>query len=110
MDEIIKKCHQKVKGLVVGHRNMQRVEVTGKSVHRDILIMSGDVNDLQHNLNVWNECLKRRRMETNKRKAKVMAIARELMDIRIAGVPIGHVDEFKYLGMIIQTGGYNRKM
>ncbi|XP_022186056.2 uncharacterized protein LOC111045058 [Nilaparvata lugens] len=59
--------------------------------------------DLQHNMNIWNEELEKEKMKISMNKTKVMAVAtnhREI-EIKLKNRRIEQVTNFKYLGATI---------
>lgn len=105
MDDIIRRCNQECKSLYVGYRNLEKVEIKECAFADDVAIMAGSEKDLQQSLSIWNEAMKNAGMKLNKSKTKVMAIANEKIDrnITIDGTKINQVNQFKYLGAIIEN-------
>ncbi|KAF6211453.1 hypothetical protein GE061_011965 [Apolygus lucorum] len=63
---------------------------------------------LQHNLNIWDEELRKRGLRINPAKTKSMVIAREEIkhqNLRVGGELVEQVAEFKYLGATMSQSG-----
>lgn len=106
MDDIIQKCTKRVKKLTVGYRNLQRVQISEGAFADDVVVMAGKEEDLQINLEIWNQVLQEHGMNLNKEKTKVMAVgtSREI-NIYIDNTKIQRVNSFQYLGVEIQDNG-----
>ena len=107
MDEVIKKCTSRSKKLHVGHKNLQRVEISEGVFADDVVIMAKNEKDLQQNINTWNTVLEEYGMKINKDKTKVMMIGEEQeeLNIDIEKTKIEQVKTFQYLGVTIDEKG-----
>lgn len=68
-------------------------------------------NELQHNLNVWNEELSKRNLKINVNKTKVMVIGKDnkKSNIKINQDQLDQVEAYKYFGVRIQKYGNWKK-
>lgn len=55
----------------MGHRNQKAVGISECAFADDIVLVTGREADLQNNLNMWNETLKKYNMNVNTSKTKV---------------------------------------
>lgn len=105
MDDIIKECMGKTIKLSVGYKNLRAVEISEGVFADDIMLVASSERNLQNNLNVWNEALQKRGMKINKQKTKVMTIGDGEVKVEIEGTEIEQVNQFKYLGVVIENTG-----
>jgi hypothetical protein len=107
MDEIIKKVKQRIKSLIVGFRNLERIVISECAFADDIAVMAGSEKDLQENLNVWNEVLKMHGMKINKSKTKVMVVSRERKEVQVSIDEefLEQVNSVQYLGINLEETG-----
>ena len=107
MDDIMKKCHKLTKHLFVGYKHLAPVYLAECAFADDIIIAAGNEQDLQKNLTIWNNELKAQGMTMNTQKTKVMAISRvpQLLNIEIEGKLIEQVQNYVYLGVVINETG-----
>lgn len=79
----------------------------------DLVVLANTEKDLQINLNIWNEELKKFNMSINIEKTKTMIITKEnkKVVIKVEDNIIDQVENYKYLGTIIQnTGSYEEEI
>ena len=69
MDDNIKECKQRTKATIVGYRNLKTVEITECAFADDIVLIANSERNLQENLTVWSEVLKKW-VEIKQRKNK----------------------------------------
>lgn len=103
LDEVMKRCHEKIKKLHLGFRRMKPIGASVCAFADDVVIIAGNEKDLQHNLLLWDKELTDVGMNINRDKTKVMAITNTplQMNISIKGENIEQVSEFTYLGVVI---------
>lgn len=107
MDEIIRKCQTGIRKLHVGYKELKPVFMSECAFADDVVVMAGSASELQTNLLIWKEILTENSMKMNIEKTKVMAVANEpqQMHIQIEGKVIEQVQQFNYLGVIIENTG-----
>lgn len=109
MDEIIKKCTAVSKKVCVGHLQLQRVHISEGAFADDVVLLAGNANELQHNINIWQITMTEMGMKINQNKTKVMVIGENAEDININvnmnEERIEQVKYFQYLGTIIDRSG-----
>ena len=107
LDEVLKKIKPKQKKLHIGHKQLKPTYITEGSFADDLVIFAKTEADLQHNLELWKDELKTAGLELNLSKTKTMTIGNKnkTCHIKIEGVEIEHVSEYKYLGVIITQDG-----
>ena len=107
MDDIIKQCELRTKKVLVGYRYLQPVKLSQCAFADDIVLFAPSERELQNNLNIWNEELKNNGMKINKSKTKIMAITEnnQDLDVYLEGVKLEQVDQYKYLGVLLDKTG-----
>lgn len=75
--EIIEECSLRTKKLHLGYRNLRGVDISEGAFADDIVIMADTANQLQKNLELWNNILKKNGMTLHKNKTKVMLVGKE---------------------------------
>ena len=77
----------------------------------DMVVMSESVEGLQHNMQVMSGVLSKWELKVNWRKTNVMRVARKSEDceVKIDEEVIYHLDEMKYLGVMISSDGRMEK-
>lgn len=105
MDDLIKECSTRVKKVHVGYRKLQRVQIGECAFADDIALIAESRTELQNSLQIWNTVLRENGMRLNKNKTKVMTTKEENLKIIIEGVEIEQVQQFEYLGTIINNAG-----
>lgn len=107
MDDIIRRSKQKMKPMYVGHRRLQRVEITECAFADDIVIMARNVKDLEDNLKIWQHEAEQSGMKLNMNKTKVLAVTqnREEIKVEIEGEEVEQVSSYQYLGVILEGTG-----
>lgn len=107
IDEIIRTCHQKIRGLHVGYRKLQPIFIRNCVFADDIIVMAGSEEELQRNLMIWNEELTNNGMKINANKTQVMLIGKDHQKIKIQinEQEIEQTKQFKYLGVTIDNDG-----
>ena len=90
---------------------MMRVGLFQCAFADDLAIFASKKEELQTNLNVWCEELKKLNLKVNVGKSKVMAIARKdtKIDVTIDNEVLEQVSNFKYLGAVINNTGKNSR-
>lgn len=107
MDELIKETQELVKPMIIGYRNLETVSVSEYAFADDIAVVARSEKDLEDNINIWNKVLAENGMRLNKSKSKVMAITEDQkkIHIRVDGELLEQVDNFQYLGTILDHQG-----
>lgn len=107
MDEVIKEATLTTKKLEIGYKNLGKVGITECVFADDLAVFAKSEKDLQYNINIWNDALRKRNMKVNAKKTKVMVISREKrnINIQIDGDKIEQVEDFKYLGNVFEVNG-----
>lgn len=111
MDDIIKESNTKTKGLNVGMRRMQNINIKVCAFADDLAIIAQSQSELQKDLNNWREILEKRGMKISIPKSKVMMIDKEqqTIDIKLKNEKLQQVTHFKYLGTTIDIYGNQEK-
>lgn len=109
MNEIIQKSREGAKALRIGYKNMKPVEITECAFADDLVIFAKKEEELQRNINVWKENLGEYNLKINISKSKVMMISRSSRNIKIQidNIQMEQVEDFKYLGTVIEAKGNN---
>lgn len=109
MDDIMKEVKEKVKRLQVGYKNMEVVTIGECAFADDLAIFAKNEKDMQFNLEIWEEALRKRNLKMNLDKTRVMKIGKNTtkMTIELNGRVIEQTDVYKYLGVKIQSDGKN---
>lgn len=109
MDDILKETKEKVKKLLVGYRNMERVTISECAFADDLVIFAKSEQDLQHSLDVWKKALQDRNLKINTDKTKVMVVGKgdEKISITLDGRKIDQSETYNYLGVKVHKGGKN---
>lgn len=107
MDDVIKAAERKSKKVHIGFNKLTPVSVTVCAFADDVMICAAKEKELQENLQIWEEELKKRNMKINTNKTKVMVLSKENKEINleISQSKIEQVDVFKYLGVLIDREG-----
>lgn len=107
MDDIIKQTRTKTKKLEIGYRRLEKIAIAECAFADDLAIFARTETDLQRNLEVWSEELKKADMKINIEKTKFMVISKEerRARIQIDNKQIEQVESYKYLGNIIERKG-----
>lgn len=109
MDQIIKTAKRRTRPTRLGYHNLNPVYTQGLVYADDIVLISGNINDLQRNLDIWNTCLREKGMEINIEKSKILQITKEGTgvnpNISVNGQQLEYVDKYEYLGTIISMNG-----
>lgn len=109
MDDVIKRCNRRTRRMYIGYRYLQRIEISECAFADDIAIISGSKQDLQNSLTIWSEELELVGMKINNTKTKVMVAngenRYEELHVRIGQDNIEQVQNFQYLGIIIEERG-----
>ncbi|KAJ8375265.1 hypothetical protein SKAU_G00058450 [Synaphobranchus kaupii] len=72
----------------------------------DIVICSESREQVEESLEKWRYALERRGMKVSRSKTEYMCVnGREDEGVRMQGVEVAKVDEFKYLGSTVQSNG-----
>lgn len=109
MDDILKEVKTKVRRLKVGYRNMEIVTIGECVFADDVAIFANNEKDIQHNLEVWQDALKKRNLKINIDKTRVMKIGNSNITspVELNGNKVEQADIYKYLGAKIQGNGKN---
>ena len=113
MDEILKSCKAETPKAVIGHLNLQRVTIQALLFADDVVLISDSEQGLQKAVNEWTKQIKNRGMEMNANKSKVMKISKRggELSIKSGNVQLEQVEDFEYLGTIInQTGSMENEI
>ncbi|KAI4459519.1 myb/sant-like dna-binding domain [Holotrichia oblita] len=89
----------------IGYRCLKPVEIAEGVFADDVVLIAENEEQLQHNVQVWNDILQRKRMKINIEKTKVMTIGGHRANIKIGNTKIQQVGTYKYLGILIDETG-----
>ncbi|KAJ8935859.1 hypothetical protein NQ318_015970 [Aromia moschata] len=108
MDDVIKETRGKTSKLYMGHRNLEPVWISECAFADDILVLARSDTELKKNLNIWNEKLKERKLKLNVSKTKIMTGGRPdiAVNVELNGDKVEQVSTMKYLGVHIESQGY----
>lgn len=107
MDEIARKCKERVKKTRVGVDKLQQVFMSEMIYADDLVIVARTEGDMQLNVNIWNESFKEFGMKVNSAKTELLVIKKEHVNVNISmnNEVIKQVTDFKYLGSKISARG-----
>jgi Reverse transcriptase (RNA-dependent DNA polymerase) len=108
IDEILTACKPYLHKLHIGYKNLEPIGITQCLFADDLVITASTEQDLQNNINTWNQMLQKHGMKINIQKTKVMMTSQEeseTMNIIINNERIEQVDQFKYLGVVLERDG-----
>ncbi|KAF6201218.1 hypothetical protein GE061_005665 [Apolygus lucorum] len=108
MDEVLKECETKCRAFHLGNWRLQPVRFSALAFADDVMLLAKSEEALQHNLNIWDEELRKRGLRINLAKTKSMVIAREEIkhqNLRVGGELVEQVAEFKYLRATMSQSG-----
>lgn len=111
MDEVIKETRGRTSKLFVGYRNMEPVWISECAFADDLVVFAKNETELKKNLNIWNEKLKRKKLKLNEDKTKVMIGGKtnHLLNVGLNGKRLEQVNSFKYLGVYMESQGYQNQ-
>lgn len=100
----MKNIKTKVKRLQIEYKNLTPVNIS-ECIFADDLAMT--VRELQHNISIWNEEVKKVGLNINAQKTKIMKIGGEIqnIDMQLHHAKIEQASECKYLGATIENKG-----
>ncbi|KAF6213851.1 hypothetical protein GE061_011575 [Apolygus lucorum] len=100
-------CKPYTKKYVIGNWKMRQVCISELAFADDVALIASRADYLQHNLNQWEEEMKKRNMIISTTKTKSMIISRSPAQhmIQLSGQRLEQVDSFKYLGATIRQDG-----
>lgn len=107
IDEAIKKATMKTRKYKVGRWKMKEIQLSELLYADDMVLVAHSEEDLQYNVEIYHNELRKVNMKINIGKTKTMVIAAEEIrhSITIEGQEIEQVDTFKYLGAYISSNG-----
>lgn len=107
LDDVVKKCKGNMSKYRIGYWNMKMITITELCYADDLIIIGETEKQLQNNINVFNQELKKKNMKINIQKTKTMVIGNleEKHSIEIDGKYLEQVKCYKYLGVVINSKG-----
>jgi hypothetical protein len=107
MDDIMKDCKQRTRDFIMGNWKMCPVRISEVAFANDVAPIAKTEQNLQFNLDVWQQEMSRRDMDINKQKTKTMVITRNPVQhtIGLVGQQLEQVESLKYLGAFISQDG-----
>lgn len=107
MDEVIRETRKRTSSLSVGYRNLEPIRISECAFADDLVIFARNENELRSNLRIWNEKLVEKKLKINEEKTKIMVSGKSdrKVNIELNGKAIEQVDNFKYLGVRLDSKG-----
>ncbi|XP_022203759.2 uncharacterized protein LOC111060407 [Nilaparvata lugens] len=108
MDEIHKICKRRTGRMTVGHWNLRPIFAQALLFADDIVLIADSERKLKAAVIEWNEEIKRKGMELNINKSKVMVVngtEGERVIMEVEGRQMEQVKSYEYLGTIINEDG-----
>jgi Reverse transcriptase (RNA-dependent DNA polymerase)/Endonuclease-reverse transcriptase len=109
MDDVLKEIKTSSKNIQVGYRNLEMITIAECLFADDLVLFAKNEKDLKQNIMAWRNALKKRNMNINVEKTNIMVIGEEeqdtQIDMEIDEVKVKQVQNFKYLGVQIQSNG-----
>lgn len=111
IDEVIKESWSQTTKYTIGYYKLQPVKIEACAFADDIVLVAKSERELEININVWVDILKKYNLIVNNEKTKVMAISHkeENINIRMGEETLEQVEVFKYLGIILNNKGTQEK-
>lgn len=111
IDEIIKESTKQMKKYKVGWYNMKVIEIEMCVFADDLVLVADSKQNLERNIEVWNQEAGKFNLNINTDKTKTMVITNqeELLNIKLQEENIEQVAKYKYLGNIINQEGKNEE-
>lgn len=91
----------------IGYWNMKIITITELCYADDLIIIGETEKQLQNNIQVFNEELRKKNMKINIQKTKTMVIgnSEEKHSIELDGKYLEQVKSYKYLAVVINSKG-----
>jgi len=106
MDDVAKEIKSKIKQTHVGYKCLEAVSIGECMFVDDLVVFAKNRNELKHNLMLWKEVLKKRNVNINMEKTKIMILGgEESIEMGMEGIKLEQVKNFKYLRVQIQNNG-----
>jgi hypothetical protein len=107
MDDVFKQIKLKMRKYQIGSWKMKSINISELVYADDIVLFARSQANMQRNLEVLNSELLTRSMLINHGKTKIMMIGRSNKSciVNLMGTDLEQVDNFKYLGVIINENG-----
>ena len=107
LDDVVKKCKESMSKYRIGYWNMKIITITELCYADDLIIIGETEKQLQNNIKVFNEELRKKNMKINIQKTKTMVIgnSEEKHSIELDGKYLEQVKSYKYLGVVINRKG-----
>ena len=96
----------KIKQTHVGYKCLEAVRIREYMFEDDLVVFTKIRSELKYNLMLWNEALKKRNMNINMEKMKIMILGgKESVEMEVEDIKLEQMKSFKYLGVQIQNNG-----
>lgn len=107
LDQIMKEVNSRAMKLIVGNYLLRPVKLCSLAFADDIVVLAPNERNLQHNMSIWDEELRKKGMKININKTQTMIVSRHgnRHNISIGNTSLEQVHKFKYLGSTISEDG-----
>ena len=103
MDDVTKEIKSKTKQTHIGYKSLEVVSIGECMFADDLVVFAKNRSELKYNLVLWKEALKKRNINFNMAKTKIMVLGgKESIEMEVEGIKLEQVKSFKYVGVQIK--------